>query len=456
VNQEIRDMVGSALHDEPPLGIDRARVVRSGRRRLRARRAGLAGGAALGVVAAVLAAVTVAGGQAPSEELATGVSSTGSATAATPAPKGVGCPGRPNAADVPRGGPPGTAPAARPVTADPAALAEAGRLTQAFSRFAIPAPAGVTVPNAVFCAREPGYGWHAEVVLKAPWGERTVYLDVRPRGGQPPGECATFGGAVTCTTQTLSDGTALRIDEGPPVEPTQPVLFTVTAWRSDGTVVSVMETGTMGPEGKPATPRVLDTDALIKIATAPELKTEWTGPVTKSAAEPSDRRAAELTAVIEQAGVLPAGMRADGGLRFVVSQGGYKLDADLTDAAGEGHLFVNVSAPARGGSSAPTCEGLEASHHPGVEVNCQQIKLPNGRDAIVVRETSTGADSGVMAVSLHAAAEDGTGLYVSVRNTSNRALGQGKNAPRQGPTRPEPPLDVDALARIAALPGLHW
>jgi hypothetical protein len=435
---EVRAMIGTALDDEPPVGIGYDSVHAAGRRRLARRHAGFLGGAVLGVVAVATAAVTV--GQlvaGPSNAPGGGPPAT-STSATAPAPAGCTVPAMTGGfSSAPDG------------SASPAELAESGRLTQAFARFALPLPAGVTAEPAEvkLCAIKES--WGAELTLRSPGGDRAIFIEVRPRAGQAPGECATFGGRVTCTPRTLQDGTAIRLSETPSVDPTQPTIIQVEAWRPDDTVVRVMETGS---EGTPAGLRILDDDALIAIATAPELKVNWAPAPSTQPAEPSDRRAGELSDVLAKANVLPSGMHAqavDGhvaAMSFFVSQGGYKLSADLADRQGVGHLFINLSPPVDGGPQEPDCRG---------ETTCGPIVLPDGRKATLTHRPNADI-GGVTMLILNSVGADGSQLTIMSSNVSEASTGKTKNSPSAGPTRPEPSLGANDLARIAALPGLRW
>jgi len=318
MTDEVRDMIRKALAGEPPIGIDYDEVRGEGRRRLARRHVVITAGAALGVVVVVGAALTVRGfaeGSAGDDPAAPPPSTTTS----TNAPAAVGC-------VVPRmrGGftsmPSGQA--------SPEELAESGRLTEAFGRYALPLPPGVTAVPAEpkLCAIASG-SWGTDFTLHGPAGDRAVILEVRQRAGQAPGECARFGGEVTCAVRALPGGAA-RISDSPARQANQPEIVYVDAWLADGTVVRVMETGS---EAAKPTPRILSDDALVAIATAPELKVNLTAaPGTpQPPAEPSARRAAELTQALAREYTLPRGMsarkvpqaRAEA-MAFFVSQGG--------------------------------------------------------------------------------------------------------------------------------------
>ncbi|HET8642552.1 MAG TPA: hypothetical protein VFM37_11480 [Pseudonocardiaceae bacterium] len=433
MNQDIRELLGSSLHDEPPLRIDRARVLAAGRRRLRVRQCGVLAGSAFGVVGGVataVAAVAVVTAGPPSSTDGPPLSSP--VAVPTTAPAGIPCP-----------------PAGHEsyVETSATAVAEAGRLTEAFRRFPFPAPSGVEMPPIVLCAA--GESWNANIAFGLPDGAKwTVVIRVVPDKAVRPDGCPKPVKGHSCRAETRPDGTFLTFSTGSADNPGRLSFAGVTAWRPDGTTVTVHESISVG--NSPAR-RLLDDQALVAIATAAELRLD---PPSSRVAAPTGTRATELSAVLAAAGVLPPGMTAVRApsvpveaMEFFVSQGGYKLNADLVDADGEGNLFIFLSPPALGhlpGRENVTCAGMAA---------CEVITLPNGRKATVQRDTAYNAPAKV--IILNTIAEDGTQILVRSANQSERFAG-GKNPPVSQPTRPEPPLDIDALARIASLPGLVW
>lgn len=452
MNQHIRELLGSTLHDEPPLGLDRARVLAVGRRRLRVRQCGVLAGSAFGVVGVVATAVgavavVTAGPPAGTDR----APSSSQVALPTTAPPGVACP-----------------PAGQEsyVETSPAAIAEAGRLTEAFRRFPFPAPPGVEVPPILLCAA--GETWSAEVPLGLPDGaEWTVAIRVVPDKAVRPDGCPQPVKGHSCRAETRPDGTFLTISAGARNDPGGLSFAGVTAWRPDGTTVTVHE---IGSAGNSPVRRLLDDEALVAIATAAQLRL---GPPASRAATPNGPRAMELSAVLAAAGVLPPGMTAlrapsapVEAMEFFVSQGGYELDADLVDDGGEGNLFIFVGPPAVGdqpGGEQITCAALAA---------CEEITLPNGQKATVQRDTvndtaqpgtvqsdtvqrDSGYDAPAKVIILRTVAADGTQILVRSTNQSERLAG-GTNQPGSQPARPEPPLEVDALVRIASLPGLAW
>lgn len=417
VSDEVRDMISKALREEPPVRVDYDAVVADGRRRRTRRQVGIVGGAVLGVAAVVGSAVLV-GGLGTNQSLVPAGPTPGTTTPAPPAP---GCvvPAR-------TGGftqsPPGTA--------SPEELAESARLSEAFARFAVPLPAGVSMDPAAarLCAIKDS--WGAQFTLHSAAGDRAVFIEVQPSGPRQPDVCPPPTRRARCAVRSLADQTPITIIEDPPASATQPVMVSVTALRADGTLVRVMETGSESP--RPA-PRILTDDALAAIVSAPQLKVDWPAPAVVW--EPSEKRAAELTTAMTTSGWLGPGVRvpmAD----FRVSQGGYKASVDIRDNAGIGNLFINLNPPAGDGSV--SCAG---------QTGCEPVAMPDGRAATVTRLV----DGRIQRLMLNTVAADGTQIYLMCTNQSDKAATQGKSAP----TRPIPPLTVDDLIRIAVQSWLH-
>ncbi|MEU4745762.1 hypothetical protein AB0G02_35600 [Actinosynnema sp. NPDC023658] len=415
MSDEVRDMIGSALVDEPASGLRFERVVEDGRKRRARRRLGVLTATAAGFVAVAGVVVAVDSGPGQSSAPPAGVLSTAPTTTGWTAPASSGCATQAMTGgfpDQPRG------------TATPEELAESARLTDAFGQFALPLPAGVQASPLRLCAIDESWGGDFTIT-----GDRTVIVYVRPLGGQPPAECVHYGPDTQCSTRVLPDGSTARVIVEPGPEAT---LVSADVWRNDGTYVHVMETG-----GRGSTTRVLDDDRLIAIAAAPQLKVQWAGRPVPAA--PSDRRAAELDPVL--AGALPAGVRAepvpggDEALAFRVRQGGYRALANLTDAAGSGWVMVDLQKPEEGRD--PACDGRPA---------CRAVDLPGGRKAVL----ETQVEGGLTRLFLNAVAADGTRITI---HTSNAADDGGHS---DAPTRPTPPLAEADLVRIASLPDLHW
>ncbi|MCC8250700.1 hypothetical protein [Saccharothrix luteola] len=415
MSDEVRDMIRSALADEPALGLAFERVVEDGRKRRARRRFGALTTAVVGVVAVV--AVAVSGTFTQTSAPVAGVLSTTPTTSVTSSAASTpGCAVEPMTGgfpDLPRGG------------ATPAELAESGRLTEAFGQFALPLPAGVEATPLRLCAIADSWGGHIELT-----GDRKVIVYVRPLGGQPPGECALSTPStseVRCAVEQLPDGSTAKVDV---LSTAEVVLATVEVWRNDGTYVSVSEVG-----GRGSRTRVLDDDRLTAIATAPQLKVQWVGRPVPPA--PSDRRAAELGPVLAGAlppGVTPERTSAGEALEFRISQGAYRAIANLTDSAGSGWVMVNLEKP---GGGEVGC---------GSRATCRLVDLPDGRKAAL----DTLVDGGVTRLSLRSKAADGTWVDVQTSNVADTGGGSG------APTRPTPPLAEADLVRIVELPDLHW
>ncbi|ONI88901.1 hypothetical protein ALI22I_18265 [Saccharothrix sp. ALI-22-I] len=415
MSDEVRDMIRSALADEPDSGLEFERVIADGRRRRVRRRFGALTAGAAGIVAVVAVTALVAGmtGREPSPPGVLSTAPTSTATTTAPAHPGCVVPtmtgGFP---DQPRG------------TATPDELAESGRLNDALKQFTLPLPAGVEATPLELCVVKESWGGDFTVT-----GDRSVSVYVRSIGGQPPGDCGQRWPDTQCSITTLPDGSTTRIKVASGTEAT---LVSADVWRADGTYVRVFETGRLG-----STNRVLTDDQLLAIATAPQLKVQWSGQTVP--ADPSARRAAELGPLL--ATVLPAGLRpepvpdvpADEALRFRIRQGGYRAVVNLSDAAGSGWLMVDLQPPA---------EGTVACNDP----TCQLIDLSDGRKAA----TSTETESGLTRLSLNTRAADGTRITIHASNVAD--TGTAANTP----TRPTPPLTMADLARIAELPDLHW
>lgn len=415
MSDEVRNMIRTALADEPGLGLEFERVVADGRRRRARRRFGVLSAAAVGIVAVAATTVVVTGGFAQESAPPAGALST-TTTPTTTATASPGCvvPAMTGGfADQPRG------------TATPEELAESGRLTDAVRQSPLPLPPGVEPSPLELCVVAESWGGEFRLT-----GDRSVFVYVRALGGQPAGECVFYNERTECSTRTLPDGSTARVTVEPGADA---VLVSADVWRADGTFANVMETGGTG-----STTRVLTDDQLVAIAAAPQLRVRWTGrPVP---ADASDRRAAELDPVL--AGALPAGLAAEpvsGGdepLRFRVRQGGYRAIANLSDAAGRGWLMVTVEKPAEGEVSCPAA------------VTCRLVDLAGGGKAAL----TTQADGGLTRLALRARAADGSWITV---HTSNAAVAE-DGSESGTPTRPTTPLGEADLIRIAELPDLHW
>lgn len=424
---EVRDMIGKALDGEPPVGLDYETVLGEGRRRRTRRHLGIVAGAVLGVVAVAGTAVTVNQLTASPANAPAGrpTTTTTSPTAPHP-PLPAGCRIRTAGSE--------------PVSESE--LAESGRLTAAFIAFRFPAlPAGVSMEpvKPEFCAGTDR--WQTTITLSGPKGTRSLIIDVLSRRGQAPGECNHLNTHVECKVSTLADGTVLRSTVSPAPNRSAPTLVNLDAWRPDGTIVRLLETGGEQPAG--AAPRILGDNELRTIVTTPELKVNWPGSGRGRPPEASSSRAAELTAALAELHLLPQGMSASAmpgaiapAMAFYPSQGDYKLNADLIDAKGKGNLFIDLSPPGVP-FVADSCTG---------KPDCEVLTLPDQRTVLVTRPTI----GQIKHVQLSTTTPDGATLLIMV---SNQSAAAGRTS---GPSRPDPPLAVEDLLRIASIPGLHW
>jgi hypothetical protein len=415
-HDEVRAVIGKVLDDEPPVGLDYETVLADGRRRRARRHLGIVTAAVIGVVAIAGGAVAVTQYNASRVNAPAGPVDTES-----------GCGGA---------GISGTPPSREE-------LAESARLTEAFSKFTFPAlPQRVSLSPAKlrFCTVTDG--WQATVALLGPKGYRSLLIDVQPRRNELAGECGPPGAvAVDCTVSTVKDTATLRRTITPTRNANQPVVVNLDAWRLDGTIVRLLETGKELTSG--AAPRVFSDDDLAKIALAPELKVNWTEPANRRPGVTSDARAVELTKALAQAFTLPQGMRAEAmpnapaaALAFYASYGTYKLNADLIDGRGKGNLSVVLSPPVPGKVVPDTCDRNA----------CEIVSLTNGRTGALYRI----ADGSIARMQLSTMTEDGTQVAVMV---SNQSLAAGRTS---GPSRPETPLTREDLISIANTPGLGW
>jgi hypothetical protein len=423
MNQDVRDLIGKALQDEPAIRIDKRSVMASSRRRQR-RRPAVVAGASMVSVAAILSAVMIVNDRLTTDPVI-------SPTLEGP-PPGIACEKVPT---------PGllwadhAVPDSKAPTTE-AAIAQAGRLTAAFKDFTFPAPAGFQVPPITFCAY--GASWYAEVLLTSADRDVALFVTVEPGGVKRAEGCDSNS---SCRTESTPDGAMLRFLSYQQPSPVVPLLTSVAAWRPDGTTVYVTE---QGPEPGP---RLLDDAALVAIATAPQLGLAGDWSVLP---KPSDSRARELSQLIAAANVLPPGMQAVKApdarveaLEFDFGDDRYTLDADLVDSAGEGNLRIELILPPPGASSVD-------SLYCGTVEGCQYITLPNGRRAMTERYSEEQAQD--KNLTLNAFTAEGVLLQITSRNVSNRARNYGNGEP----SRPDLPLELDNLVRIATLPGLHW
>jgi len=424
VNQDVRNLLAGALHDEPALGIDRDRTLAAGRRRVHLHRAAVMAGIMTTVAALAIGSLAVGTtlSRGPSGEPPGGPTSSSSmVTSQLP-----GCP------EVMRDEP-----------RTERSVAEGRRLTEAVRQLQIQLPAGVSMePFAEFCAEEEDQ-WTTSAIVHGPNGDRTVQIKLRPLTVQPSDYCPE---GMSCRTFPVDDGSTIRVVENGPGDPDPS--FAITAWRHDGTHVMLRDLpwgGQIGPAPR-NTARILDDDALIALAMAPQLRVEVT------AAQPppaNERRAAELHDVVAGDGVLPPGVSPVrngaypvGLLEFYADTDGigYTLYVDLVDAAGEGDLFIAIDSPARSDGETLTCVGRPL---------CEQVTLPDGRPGVFIHDDPYGQPATTFM--LMTKAPDGALIRVESRNLSASAERRGEPT-----SRSEPTLGLDELAHIATLPGLQW
>ncbi|RLK60452.1 hypothetical protein [Actinokineospora cianjurensis] len=254
MTDEVRDLLGRAFGDEPPLGFDRDGVVASGRRRLRRRRAAATGGVAAAVAVAVFGAAVLSSG-------ALGLSGPSVLPAAPSGPAPTASPEPLPTSPVLLPGAPTETPKTAVTTRSPE------RSYSALRDSALPWPAGVR-PVATTAGRE-WYefdGGELKVVLETPKGDRLLQISVyftaalthmmdcvNAASGKPLPHCATsvVGTAKVRTSRDFPDN--------------GPAVVQVVADRADSVTVEVTETA--GTYGRPD--QVLPDSMLVKIATLP-------------------------------------------------------------------------------------------------------------------------------------------------------------------------------------------
>lgn len=149
------------------------------------------------------------------------------------------------------------------------------------------------------------------------------------------------------------------------------------------------------------------------------------------------RRAAELTRVLAEASLLPAGAHARdvGAYRalevMVRGPGEYWATADVIDEAGAGHLEVTVASASR--LSPLTLADLQHPDYPGV--TGAERHQPDG--GVITTCTVTSPEpEGLIAQRAILARPDGTYIDVMTSNEDARTGGR---------TRPTPPLDAETI-----------
>jgi hypothetical protein len=156
-----------------------------------------------------------------------------------------------------------------------------------------------------------------------------------------------------------------------------------------------------------------------------------------------DRRAAELTTVLAAADVLPAGVQARNvgryeALRFrPYRRGAFWATTDLVDGRGTGHLEIVVGRIEP--HMPPTATELQ--EHGGTST---ERSLPDG--SVVTTWSERNDSSGTINLQVIHARPGGDYVHINANNTDTHT-GQ--------PAREQPVLDLDAMTRIAAIPGLR-
>ncbi|WP_197289185.1 SigE family RNA polymerase sigma factor [Nocardia sp. NRRL S-836] len=166
-----------------------------------------------------------------------------------------------------------------------------------------------------------------------------------------------------------------------------------------------------------------------------------------SATSATSGRDAELTRVLRQANVLPAGVTPQDppgatALRFVEKDGRHRASALLTDARGTGAVTVLLYRDPT--AVVPDCLPVE-----GTDCRIEQVNGVKVRSGVARRE------DGAYAYDVRALRPDGT--YVEIRSLNiGSFLADAPGVPdwNAPATRPEPVLDRAALIKIATLPGL--
>lgn len=149
-------------------------------------------------------------------------------------------------------------------------------------------------------------------------------------------------------------------------------------------------------------------------------------------------RAAELTRLLAQASLLPAGAHTrDVGVYralevMVRGPGEYWATADVIDKEGSGHLEVTVASASRG--APPTLADLQHPDYPGV--TGAERHQSDGSVITTCAMTSIELDDSVITQRAILARPDGTYIDVWTCNEDARTAGR---------TRPTPPLDAEAV-----------
>lgn len=156
-----------------------------------------------------------------------------------------------------------------------------------------------------------------------------------------------------------------------------------------------------------------------------------------------DRRAAELTGALAAADVLPVGVQARNvgryeALRFrPYRRGSFWATTDLVDGRGTGHMEILV------GRIEPHLppSAAELQEHGGTAT---ERSMPDG--SVLTTWSDHDDNSGTINLQVIHARPDGDYVQILGNNTDTRT---GR------PAREQPVLDLDAMTRIAAIPGLR-
>jgi hypothetical protein len=162
----------------------------------------------------------------------------------------------------------------------------------------------------------------------------------------------------------------------------------------------------------------------------------------------SAQRAAELTQVLDQAGVFPAdleivplGATDAAALRFAHDGRMYHVIKDVRDKQGLGSFDLRVMFP----SNTPVrgCDIVEYG-----QLSCQENRQPG----VWMWVRTLQAPHGTIAYEVSAVRDDGTRVGVGSTALPFSTLGDRDRAP----DRMVPPVSVGVLMKIAALPGLSY
>ncbi|MBM7770723.1 hypothetical protein JOD54_000927 [Actinokineospora baliensis] len=255
MTDNVRDLLGKAFGDEPPLGVDREAVFAEGRRRLRRRRAAASGGVAAAVAVAVFGAAALSGG-------ALGIGQPEVIPAAPPSSAG--------ATSVPEPQPIKPPVSAQVTTTTKLPTTFAPRQADLLRKAGLVWPAEVSLRS-----QRAGRQWYefnddgeANIILGTPKGPRVLVIRVYFTTAQEHMiEClnAQTRKPLPNCSRSVVNGAQVRINRDYP--PDGPAVVLVTADRPDGGTVEVMETADLGGR----LDQVIPDSTLTRIATLPGL-----------------------------------------------------------------------------------------------------------------------------------------------------------------------------------------